>query len=214
MFDHVHHHAATPPQSTCARATVCKSHDDRCGSNMKAVRFEDDRPKTHHSDCPIHGTSSHEEDRYNSYRKSRQHQSQCRESITYRWVWGPPLPVVAPRREKTYYGKKCWEVIDKLSAYWIESHILQISASILVPTRSNVICPGWWLHFCSSTPPLSFGSESKNTKKGQLNEAARDLVISFLTCWPFPAKVQLAICVGILANISTRSSRLGDLNAM
>ncbi|CDM32041.1 hypothetical protein PROQFM164_S02g002192 [Penicillium roqueforti FM164] len=86
MFDHGHHHAATPAQSTCAHATVFNSHDDGCGSNMKAVRFEeDDRPETHHSDCPIHGTPSHGEDR---------------------WVWGPPLPVVAPRREKTYYAER------------------------------------------------------------------------------------------------------------
>lgn len=107
MFDHGHHHAATPAQSTCAHATVFNSHDDGCGSNMKAVRFEeDDRPETHHSDCPIHGTPSHGEDRYGPHRNSRQYQSQCRESRTYRWVWGPPLPVVAPRREKTYYAER------------------------------------------------------------------------------------------------------------
>lgn len=111
MIDHIHRHAAPPERGTFARATVRKSHEDGCGSKIKAVRFEEDDSMSehvetsHHSNCPIHHTPSDLEDRHHSNCNSRQHQSQSRESRTYRWVWGPPLPGIASRRGKIYYAE-------------------------------------------------------------------------------------------------------------
>ncbi|KAJ5530810.1 hypothetical protein N7527_004203 [Penicillium freii] len=110
MIDRAHRHAAPPERGTFARATVCKSHEDGCGTKIKAVRFEEDGSmpeyaENHHSQCPIHRTSSAAEDRHRSNCNSRQHQSQSRESRTYRWVWGPPLPAMASRRENMYYAE-------------------------------------------------------------------------------------------------------------
>ncbi|KAJ5425881.1 hypothetical protein N7465_000951 [Penicillium sp. CMV-2018d] len=110
MIDRSHRHAAPPERGNFARATVCNSHEDGCGSKIKAVRFEEDDSmpeyaENHHSQCPIHRTSSAAEDRHHSNRNFQQHQSQSRESRTYRWVWGPPLPAMASRRGKIYYAE-------------------------------------------------------------------------------------------------------------
>lgn len=110
MTNRVHRYAASPERGTFARATVCKSHEDGCGSKTKAVRFEKDdsmpeNAETHYSNCPIHGTLSAMEDRHHPIYNSRQHQSQSRESRTYRWVWGPPLPAMAYRCGKIYYAE-------------------------------------------------------------------------------------------------------------
>ncbi|CRL20454.1 unnamed protein product [Penicillium camemberti] len=89
IIDRTHRHAAQPERGTFARATVCKSHEDRCSSKIKAVRFEEDESMpeyadTHNSNCPIHHTPSPVEDRHHSNCNSRQHQSQSLESRTYR----------------------------------------------------------------------------------------------------------------------------------
>ncbi|CAG8909999.1 unnamed protein product [Penicillium egyptiacum] len=107
LFDRVHRHAEPPARSTSARATVYKSHEKGCGSNIKAVRFEEDGKtpeygETHRSNCPLYHTPSHLEDQYYSRRNSHQNEPQSRESRTYRWVWGPPLPAAVPRRGKIY----------------------------------------------------------------------------------------------------------------
>lgn len=110
MIHRVHRHAAPPERGTFARATVCKSHEDGYDSRTKVVRFEEDETmpeyaETHNSNCPTHHTQSSVEDRHHSNCNSRQHQSQPRESRTYRWVWGPPLPAMVSRRGKIYYAE-------------------------------------------------------------------------------------------------------------
>ncbi|KAJ5372466.1 hypothetical protein N7517_004472 [Penicillium concentricum] len=109
-FDRVHHNAAPPDQGTCAGITMCKSHEDGCGSNIKAVRFEEDArmpeyTETRDSNCPIHRTPPLVEDQCYSRRNPRHRQTQSRESRTYRWAWGPPLPAVVTRRGKIYYAE-------------------------------------------------------------------------------------------------------------
>ncbi|CAG7937770.1 unnamed protein product [Penicillium nalgiovense] len=107
LFDRIHRHATPPEQSDSSRATGYKSHEEGCGSSIKAVRFKDDDKtsgyaETHHPNCPLYHTPSPLEDGYQPHRNAHPNQSQSRESRTYRWVWGPPLPVVTPRRGKVY----------------------------------------------------------------------------------------------------------------
>ncbi|KAJ6178747.1 hypothetical protein N7519_009208 [Penicillium mononematosum] len=107
LFDRIHRHAAPPEQSDLSRVTGYKSHEEGCGSSIKAVRFKEDGKvpeyaETHHSNCHLHHTPAPLEDGYHSNRNSHPNQSQSRESRTYRWVWGPPLPAVTPRRGKVY----------------------------------------------------------------------------------------------------------------
>ncbi|OQE24225.1 hypothetical protein PENFLA_c010G00667 [Penicillium flavigenum] len=107
LFDRIHRHTAPPERSDSSRATGYKSHEERCGSSIKAVRFKEDdkvseHSKTHHTNCPLHHTPSPVEDGYYSHRNSHQKQSQSRELRTYKWVWGPPLPAVTRRRGNVY----------------------------------------------------------------------------------------------------------------